>query len=61
VGGRGALRPDLDAKGLKAQVLGRIEELEKLERERKEMLAEVMEMAEEHGRDAGPLKAALSG
>jgi hypothetical protein len=32
-----------------------------LERERKEMLAEVMEMAEEHGRDAGPLKAALSG
>ena len=39
------LRSDVDTKGLKAQVLGRIEELE--EREREEMLAEITAMAED--------------
>ena len=53
------LRSDLDKAGLKAQVLGRIEELEARERERKEMLAEVMEIAKEHGLDAEALKAVL--
>lgn len=55
------LRSDLDVKGLRAQMLGRIEELEAREREREEMLAEVMEMAKEHGLDAGALKAVLDG
>ena len=36
------LRSDLDAAGLKVQVLGRIEELEAREREREEMLAELV-------------------
>jgi uncharacterized protein (UPF0335 family) len=53
------LKSDLDVAGLKAQVLGRIEELEARERERKAMLAEVMEMAKEHGLDARALKAVL--
>jgi hypothetical protein len=55
------LRSDLDVAGLKAQVLGRIEELKRREREREEMLAEVTAMAEEHGLDAGALKAVLDG
>ena len=36
------LRSDLDVAGLRAQVLGRIEELEAREREREEMLAELV-------------------
>jgi len=55
------LRSDLDAAGLKAQVLGRIEELEAREREREEMLAEVVPAMEARRYDAGPLKAARSG
>ena len=55
------LRSDLDAAGLKAQVLGRIEELEAREREREEMLAEVVSAMEARRYDAGPLKAARSG
>jgi hypothetical protein len=55
------LRSDLDVKGLKSQVLGRIEELEAREREREELLAEAMELAKEHGLDAGALKAVLDG
>ncbi len=35
------LRSDLDVKGLKAQVLGRLDELEEREREKEELLAQV--------------------
>jgi uncharacterized protein (UPF0335 family) len=55
------LRSDLDAKGPRAQVLGRIEELEAREREKEELLDGVTAMAEEHGLDAGALKAVLGG
>ncbi len=53
------LRTDLDVKGLRAQVLGRIEELEEREREKEELLAQVDTVAEEHRLDVGPLKAIL--
>ena len=53
------LRSELDVQGLKAQVLERVEILEKQERERGELLAQVDVMAEEHGLDAEPLKAVL--
>jgi hypothetical protein len=36
------LKSDLDVKGLKAQVLDRIEELEEREREREELFAELV-------------------
>jgi nucleotide-binding universal stress UspA family protein len=55
------LRSDLDVKGLRAQVLGRVEELEAREREKEELLAGVAAVAEEHGLDVGPLKAVLGG
>ena len=51
------LKSDLVVKGLRAQVLERIEELEARENEREELLAEVTAMAEEHGLDAAALKA----
>jgi hypothetical protein len=53
------LRSDLDVEGLRAQVLARIEELEAREREKEELLAGVTAMAEQHGLDAGALKAVL--
>ena len=55
------LRTDLDVAGLKAQVLGRIEELEAREREREEMLAELVPAMEARGYDTGDLKAVLGG
>ena len=55
------MKTDLDVKGLRAQVLGRIEELEEREREKEELLAQVDAVAEEHGLDAGPLRAVLAG
>ena len=55
------LRSDLDVAGLKAQVLGRIEELEARERERKELLAELVPAMETRGYDTGPLKAVMDG
>ena len=55
------LRSDLDVQGLRAQVLARIEELEEREREKEELLAQVDVLTEEHGLDAGPLKAVLGG
>jgi hypothetical protein len=55
------LRSDLDVKGLRVQVLGRIETLEKQEREKELLLGEVTEIAEEHGPDVGPLRAVLGG
>jgi hypothetical protein len=53
------LRTDLDVKGLKAQVLRRIETLE--ERERERLLTDVLAVAEDHGLDAGALKAVMGG
>jgi hypothetical protein len=53
------LKSDLDVTGLKAQVLERLEVLEEQERERQELLGEVTAMAEEHGLDAGALKAVM--
>jgi len=47
------LRSDLDVVGLKAQVLGRIEELEAREREREELLAELVPAIEARGYDTG--------
>jgi len=47
--------------GLKAQVLGRIEELEAQEREREELLAELVPAMEARGYDTGTLKAAMGG
>ena len=55
------LRSDLDVAGLKAQVLGRIEELEAREREREELLAELVPAMEGRGYDAGVVKAGVSG
>jgi hypothetical protein len=55
------LRSDLDVAGLKAQVLGRIEELEAREREREEILSELVPAMEVRGHDVGAVKAALGG
>jgi hypothetical protein len=55
------LRSDLDVAGLKAQVLGRIEELEVREREREELLAELASAMEVQGHDVGSLKAIRDG
>ena len=55
------LRSDLDVAGLKAQVLGRIEELEAREREREEMLAELVPAMEARGYGPGAVKAAMGG
>jgi uncharacterized protein (UPF0335 family) len=54
-------RSDLDVKGLKAQVLGRIEELEARERERDELVGEVSAAMESRGYDAEGVKAVLGG
>jgi hypothetical protein len=51
----------LDLFGLKAQVLGCIEDLEARERARKVLLSEVAVMADEHRFDVGALKAVLGG
>ena len=55
------LGSELDVAGLKAQVLGRIEELEARERARKVLLSEVAVMADEHRFDVSALKAVLGG
>ena len=55
------LRSDLDAKGLRAQVLERIEELEKREREREEVVSELVPAMESRGHDTGALKAVMDG
>ena len=55
------LRSGLDVKNLKAQVLGRIEELEAREREREELLAELVPAMEERGYDTDAVKAMLDG
>jgi hypothetical protein len=53
------LKGDLDVKGLRAHVLGRIEELEAREREREELLAKLVPAMEAWGQDAEAVKAAL--
>jgi hypothetical protein len=53
------LSSDLDVKGLRGEVLRRVEELEEREREKERLLAGVTTMAEEHGLDGGALKAVL--
>jgi uncharacterized protein (UPF0335 family) len=55
------LKSDLDVAGLKAQVLGRIEELEERERERKEILSELVPAMESRGYDTESVKAAIGG
>jgi hypothetical protein len=47
------LKSDLDVAGLKAQVLARIEELEEREREREELLAELVPAMEALGCETG--------
>ena len=54
-----SLRSEVDVKEFRAQVLGRIEELEEREREKEELLAEIATVAEEHGLEAGALKAVM--
>src|SRR5918995_4892218 len=55
------LKSDLDVAGLKAQVLGRIEELEAREREREEMLSELVPAMEARRYDTGAVQAAMGG
>ena len=55
------LTSDLDAAGLKAQALGRIEQLEAREREREEILSELVPAMEARGYDTGDVKALLGG
>ncbi len=55
------LKADLDAKGLRTQVLGRIEELEEREREKEEILSDLVPAMEAWGHDAEAVKAALGG
>ncbi len=55
------LKSDLDAAGLRAQVLQRIETLEEQERERQELLAEVVPLMESRGYDTGAVKAMMGG
>jgi hypothetical protein len=43
------LRSDLDVKGLKPHVFGRVEELEAREREREELLTELVPAMEDRG------------
>jgi hypothetical protein len=55
------LKSELDVAGLRAQVLGRIEELEAREREREELLAELVPAMEVRGYDMGAVKAVMGG
>lgn len=55
------LQADLGVAGLKAQVLERIEVLEEREREREELLAELVPAMEARGYDTGAVKAVMGG
>jgi hypothetical protein len=57
----GPLRSDLDVAGLKAHILEQIEELEKREREREELLSELVPALEERGYDTGAVRAMMGG
>ena len=56
-----SLRSDLDVAELKAQVLERIEELEARERERDEVLSELVPVMESQRYDTGAVKAVMEG
>ena len=55
------LRSDLDVKGFRAQVLGRVEELEEREREKERLLAELVPAMEAQDHHAEAVKAVLRG
>ena len=55
------LKSDLDVAGLKAQVLGRIEELEVRERERNELLTELVPAMEARGYGTGAVQTMMGG
>ncbi len=55
------LKADLDVAGLKAQVLERIEVLEEQERERREILSQLIPALEARGHDAGAVKVVMGG
>ena len=55
------LRSDLDVAGLRAQVLGHVEELEEQERQREELLAELVPAMESRGYDTEAVKAVTGG
>jgi hypothetical protein len=55
------LKGDLDVRGLKAQVLERIEALEEQERERRGLLAGLVPLLKGHGCAAGEVRALLGG
>jgi len=55
------LRSNLDVAGLKSQVLGRIEELEAREREREELLSELVPAMEARGHDTVAVKEVIGG
>jgi uncharacterized protein (UPF0335 family) len=54
------LRSDLDAAGLRAQVLERIEVSEEREREREELLSQLIPTMQARGYDTGAVKAVMS-
>jgi len=51
----------MDVAGLKTQVLERIEVLEQQEREREELLSELVPALESRGYDTGAVKAVMGG
>ncbi len=55
------LKTDLDAAGLKAQVMERIEVLEERERERQELLSKLVPLMESRGYDTQAMKAVMGG
>jgi hypothetical protein len=55
------LQADLDVAGLKEQVLERIVELEEREREREEMLSQLIPAMEARGYDTGAVRAVMGG
>ena len=55
------LRSDLDVAGLRALVLERIEVLEERERERQEILSELVPVMEGQGYDTEVVKAVMGG
>ena len=55
------LEGNLDVGGLKAQILGRIEALEEQERERRDLLAQLVPLMESRGYEATDVRAVLGG
>jgi hypothetical protein len=55
------LKSDLDAQGLRTQVLKRVEEFEEREREKEEILLELVPAMEARGYNTGTVKAVLGG